>query len=458
MGAEDSVVNKLFRANQRGVMTRDSRGRLPKHLVMRGYNRDAVRERILKKRTVANNARHIIDTGHGEMRVSQIVAKYEGSPSPALAGSPPLLPCADDKEERENAPGVSIDESNKENSIDGDVEESSKQVEERNDGSIIPTLTEEPPTIMTVRSNDTNASNQRRHRELRKKNIRLNRTRRTVRSKPKVILVSSDAPATIENFTCLSKKNKALKKEMKRLKKLTEHALEERTIENFTCVSKKNRKLKREMKRMQILTEQALTADGNGQEIVVEPTHTKKRKKRIQVHRTRFERSQKQANAKINSDEPVSIDKFTCMSKKGNRKLKKEMKKMQRIFEEAMIAQENGVVDFTSSKKQSYSTPASPIRGGDDDSSSAYSSIANSPARSASFRSSSNRSVASTITDSPKTIDNYTCTSKIGNKKLKEEMKRMQRMMQAELGQPVLPKKGKSYKLKKALRLRIAKE
>jgi len=475
MGADDGVVNKLFRANQRGVMTRDSRGRLPKHLVMRGYERTAVRERILKKQREArsddNNSRHCIDTGSSGMRVSQIVAKYEG-PLPA---APPMLPASDDEEEIE-----SVQSSNEQNNIDDDdddvdvdvvegnvddsgyediqeEEKESASLEQRNGGSAITALTEEPPAILAVRSNDTNTSNHSRHRGpvLRKKNIRLNRTKRTLRSKPRVILVTSDAPATIENFTCLSKKNTALKKEMKRLKKLTEQALEERTIENFTCVSKKNRKLKREMKRMQVLTEQALAADAKGQGIV-EPVQAKKKRKRVQMRRPRYGRKQNRSGAKVNSGEPVTIDKFTCMSKTGNRKLKREMKKMQKIFEEAMIAQENGSFVPVASNKLAYSPPASPLRSENDSSSSVYSSIASlSPVRSASFRSSSNRSVASTINDnSPRTIDNYVCTSKGGNKKLKEEMKRMQRLMQAELGQPVLPKKGKTYKLKKALRLR----
>ena len=159
------------------------------------------------------------------------------------------------------------------------------------------------------------------------------------------------------------------------------------SIENYTCMSSKNRKLKKEMKRLQRLTEDAILRP-NGIELVDEeiasrdssqrtlqqfPIRSKSKGPRVRLAK-KGRRSVKKPN------DPILIDSYTSMSCKQNKQLMKEVNALQ-----------------------------------------------------------------------PKTIDQYTCTSGKRNKKLNKEMKKMQALMREELGQPKRQSKSKLKKLKKPL-------
>ena len=514
-------------------MVRDSKGRMPRHLVNRAYERKRIKARLIARKREEEMKLHekeeteTIAAFKLKSQQSNIInATSEESVTPRVThdSTNPLFSAERSADDCNNFSLIAperTDEQDSNEMLTGASQDILIQIKSNDE------MKEQSTSEFAIKfqmSKQTSHSNV----KITKKFVRLNRSKRAAKKR-----VTSDEPLVIENFTCMSKKDRKLKKEMKKLRKITENSMVNKTVESFTCLSKKDRKLKKEIERLQRLTEEALSRNyveadifeqDNSSVSISLPSidsvqHTlkpissksderfsrkskrqlknrnsdeplsiesftcmspKDRKLRNEMKRLQYitekslfdpqdeeplddmkshklsTRNTKRSNKKRTkvrvgklrrrgkkASDPVSIESFTCMSTKKNKKLKHEVEEMQRIVEKAIKNQES--VDVNSPSVVSNKTlktitaPSTP----ENDEGSVFSSS------NASFSHNSVSTQSNTVA-----INQYTCTSGKKNKKLKKEMKKMQKLMREELGQPEMQSKSKLKKLKKSILLK----
>jgi len=463
IGASDEVVNSLFRVNQRSVMMRDASGRMPKHLVRRGYEKKRIRDRLLaaKKQREEKKGRTCIDKDDVLSLKSESCCTVEASTS---SNGQVVLERTSDSQSKAEDSDEWVEESsqvtksrNEESSLDTKTrnEESSLDTESRNDVDSI--LRDSSSAISheiffdNVNCPNIDSESSQRtivkpvikleHQvKLKKKLIRLNRSKRTPTNGKRHVFSTGDSH--VGSFTCTSKTNRKLRKEMGEYREIHEKHADYR-VDSYTCISKKSRRMKKEMRRLQRITEDALgnQTDSQPNEIGHLPNLFNHNRQMLSKkgNRSRFGR-RKRSKYSEKTEVPGTIESFTSMSTRKNSKLRKEIEAMKILFEESMRNIEDDFSVNTAppppiskDESQYMHTPATALVDKDENDN-------------LSIRSSScSSSVLSTSQAeiSTRLIDNYTCTSKSNNRKLKREMKKMRKLMQTELGQPTSRSKSK---------------
>ena len=480
----DDVVNTLFRANQRSVMVRDSKGRLPKNLVRRRYKRERIIARVSAKR-----ARRQDEDARGTRKFR---AKSEAIATKHEKGIDEDSRMYTNRNDRDNSHTNQISKlvnADIESKKDVPIDDDPKQVINSSSNYCIKGFVNDSANE-AIKCGPALSSKRPR---LRKRFLRVHRSVKKINTTRKITKsLNPNKPFVIDTYTCISKKNKKLKREIKKLMKLTEDALSTETIhsvsngnfihkkrkklrvfkrnrkgrkdmsngkvmiESFTSISsKRNRKLKREVKNMQNIVETAIQEKYSGISLNSRIENNLNSVSMCSTPKVQIDTSSaghllkkkvSRESMKINkqlylksSSKPAASKTNLCAIAKGSQRIKNLPSTPQSV--EGVIYPQNnnemGKTTLNLSNSLDYiSYPSTPD------------TFISSNCDEMSMSSFSNESICNSTCKQSQAliIDSYTCRSGKRNKKLKKEMKKMQILMRQELGQPKMESKKRKMK------------